>query len=86
MREAQIIISSDATLSEVLPTLYEFVQIRVEFVEHYAPNATLSDVVTRETLLNLINALNRLIALPPAIEKGSLERLRDLECSPNSNN
>ena len=70
MREAPMTISPDATLSEVLPTLYEFVQIRVEFVEDYAPNATLSDVVSRATLLNLIDALNRLIALPPAIEKG----------------
>ena len=69
MREAQIIISSDATLSEVLPTLYEFVQIRVEFVEDYAPNATLSDVVSRETLQKLIDALNRLIAIPSAIAR-----------------
>ena len=50
-------------------------------------NSTMRDVVTRETLLNLINALNRLIAIPPAIEaQTALERLRDLERSPNLNN
>lgn len=70
MKEAPITISADATLSEVLPTLYEFVHLRVEFVEHYAPNTTFSDAVARETLQKLIDALNRLIAIPSAIEKG----------------
>lgn len=68
--QAPMIIANDATIYDTLPTLYAFVQ---SHIGHYAPNESFEDAPSRveyEALQQLINAIDMLIAITPAIEKG----------------
>ena len=63
-------ISENASIYDVLPTLYEFVQ---SHTGHYAPSESFEDAAGRlecEALDQLIKAIDMLIAITPAIEKG----------------
>ena len=63
-------ISENASIYDTLPTLYEFVQ---SHIGHYAPSEKYVDAPSRvecEALDQLIKALDLLIAITPAIEKG----------------
>ena len=64
--QAPMTIADDATLSDVLPVLHDFIQ---SFMHHYAPSEEYVDAFGRvecETLQKLIDALDRLIAIAPA--------------------
>ena len=70
MKEAPMTISADADIYAVLPVLYEFVQ---SHIGHYCPSESFSDAAGRvecEALDQLIKAIDMLIAITPAIEKG----------------
>ena len=63
-------ISENASIYDVLPTLYELVQ---SHIGHWAPSESFDDAPSRvecEALDQLIKALDLLIAISPAIEKG----------------
>ena len=64
--QSPMTIAEDATIYDVLPTLYAFIQ---SFMHHYAPSESFDDAVGRvecETLQKLIDALDILIAIAPA--------------------
>ena len=68
--QAPMTISEDASIYDTLPTLYVFVQ---SHIGHYAPSESFDDAAGRvecEALDQLIKALDLLIAITPAIEKG----------------
>ena len=72
MKEFQppMTISENANIYDVLPVLYEFVQ---SHIGHYAPSESFEDAASRvecEALQQLITAIDMLIAISPAIEKG----------------
>ena len=72
MKEFQspMTISENASIYDVLPTLYEFVQ---SHIGHWAPSESFDDAPSRvecEALQQLITAIDMLIAITPAIEKG----------------
>ena len=72
MKEFQppMTISENANIYDVLPVLYEFVQ---SHIGHYAPSESFEDAASRvecEALQQLITAIDMLIAITPAIEKG----------------
>lgn len=61
-----MVIADDATLYDVLPTLYAFVR---SYMHHYAPSESFEDAFGRvecETLQRLIDAIDVLIAITPA--------------------
>ena len=65
--QAPMVISQDATLYDVLPALYDFVQAHIG---HYAPTESFEDAASRveyEALQKLITAIDLLIAISPAI-------------------
>ena len=65
-----MVISKDANLYDALPVLYDFIQ---SHIGHYAPTESFEDAPSRmecEALDQLIKALDLLIAISPAIEKG----------------
>ena len=69
MKEFQdpMTISEDASIYDTLPTLYAFVQ---SHIGHYAPTESFEDAASRvecEALQKLINAIDLLIAITPAI-------------------
>ena len=68
--QAPMTISENANIYDVLPVLYEFVQ---SHIGHYAPTESFEDAASRvecEALDQLIKAIDMLIAISPAIEKG----------------
>ena len=68
--QAPMTISENASIYDTLPTLYEFVQSQIG---HWAPNESFGDAAGRveyEALQQLITAIDMLIAITPAIEKG----------------
>ena len=72
MREFQapMTISENASIYDTLPVLYAFVQ---SHTGHWAPTESFEDAAGRvecEALDQLIKALDLLIAITPAIEKG----------------
>ena len=68
--QAPMVISEDASIYDTLPTLYAFVQ---SHTGHYAPTESFEDAAGRvecEALDQLIKALDLLISIAPAVEKG----------------
>ena len=68
--QSPMTISENANIYDVLPVLYEFVQ---SHTGHYAPSESFEDAASRvecEALQQLITAIDMLIAITPAIEKG----------------
>ena len=68
--QSPMTISESASIYDTLPTLYTFVQ---SHIGHYCPSESFGDAAGRveyEALQQLINALDVLIAITPAIEKG----------------
>ena len=65
--QAPMTIADDATLYDVLPVLHDFIR---SYMGHYAPSESFDDAVGRvecETLQKLIDAIDILIVLTPAI-------------------
>ena len=63
-------ISESASIYDTLPTLYPFIQSQMH---HYCPSESFSAAAGRvecEALDQLIKAIDMLIAITPAIEKG----------------
>ena len=68
--QAPMTISENASIYDVLPVIYEFVQAHIG---HWAPTESFEDAAGRveyEALQQLITAIDMLIAITPAIEKG----------------
>ena len=65
--QAPMVIAEDASLYDVLPILYSFVQ---SHIGHHCPNESFGDAPSRveyEALQQLINGIDLLIAITPAI-------------------
>lgn len=68
--QSPMTIAESANLYDTLPALYEFVQSQMH---HYCPSESFSNAAGRvecEALDQLIKAIDMLIAITPAIEKG----------------
>ena len=68
--QTPMVIAENATIYDTLPVLYEFVQAHRG---HYCPSEDFGEAAGRvecEALDQLIKALDLLIAITPAIEKG----------------
>ena len=68
--QSPMTISENASIYDTLPTLYAFIQSQMH---HYCPSESFSDAASRvecEALDQLIKAIDMLIAITPAIEKG----------------